>query len=647
MKKLKMKKLTACLLAGAMVFSLTACGGETEAPAAEEPDTTQESAEAEDTESTEAESESTEEEAAAPEAVEASVDFEDGSMSFVAPYLTPTNAAEVELSVVDFAGSKALQVKNLNGKVPFVAFDVTSLLGADVAKVASVEMSLGISYDDGSFSAVSGSVLTWSGEDRHEVANDWSVYMETANPKVASVSIKSGDEFVADAGNIMILSLTSDTGLDAGKGNATLYIDNLRFLDASGNLLSADSSVAFAAPQGFENSGADRSNLASISGAVNFEGFEKSAGGWAQDGLDMPQEIIDALVPGAVVEIEYTSTTGNMWLVMPSADAGWMRVGVGDADGSGQQYAYTNNSGTTAQVTYEQLAAVCGDDVSTWGPTMQCESDGDWEVFSVKVGQAAPSYAVSGAVEFAGFEKSAGGWAQDGLDMPQEIIDALVPGSVVEITYTSTTGNMWLVMPSAEAGWMRVGVGDADGSGQGYAVCDGTKCYVPYEMIAEYCGDDVSTWGPTMQCESDGDWEVYSVKVGKAGEFKPLNHLVKFEGFEKAADGWAQDGLDMPQEIIDALVPGSVVTISYTSETGNMWLVIPSAEAGWMRVGVGDADGSGQGYAVCDGSTCQIPFEMIAEYCGDDVSKWGATMQCESDGAWEVFGVSVGQAPVE
>ena len=47
----------------------------------------------------------------------------------------------------------------------------------------------------------------------------------------------------------------------------------------------------------------------------------------------------------------------------------------------------------------------------------------------------------------------------------------------------------------------------------------------------------------------------------------------------------------MPQEIIDALVPGSVVEINYTSETGNMWLVFPDASNGWTRVGVGDTDG--------------------------------------------------------
>ena len=44
--------------------------------------------------------------------------------------------------------------------------------------------------------------------------------------------------------------------------------------------------------------------------------------------------------------------------------------------------------GKTAQITYEQIAAVCGDDVSTWGARMQFESDGAWKVYAVTVGQS-------------------------------------------------------------------------------------------------------------------------------------------------------------------------------------------------------------------------------------------------------------------
>ena len=108
--------------------------------------------------------------------------------------------------------------------------------------------------------------------------------------------------------------------------------------------------------------------------------------------------------------------------------------------------------------------------------------------------------------------------------------------------------------------------------------------------------------------------------------------------------GWAQNGVAMPQEIIDALVPGSVVSISYSSENGDLWIVMNEAAAGWMRVGQGNADGSGSDSAAFNGSICQITYEQIAALCSDDVSTWGSTMQCEASGAWEVFSVTVGQS---
>ena len=564
----------------------------------------------------------------APTDEAASIDFEDGNMAFVAPYTQPADAADVELSIVDFNGSKALQVKNPTGKVPYIAFDATALLGADVAKVATVEMTVGTSYDNGGFSAVSGKLIAWSGEDLTETTDDWSVYMASKNPAKVVATLAAGEEFIADAGNLLMISLKTDNGVTEGNGNATLYIDNIRFLDASGNLLTADTSVAFVGPEKFAGSGLDVSNLMTVNGAVNFEGFAISGDGWAQAGFTMPQEIIDALVPGSVVEIEFTSENGDMWLVMNEAAVGWSRV----ADNGG---AYINNSHNIAQVTYEQIAAVCGDDVSTWGSTMQCEASGAWEVFSVKVGKAAPVYIMNEAtaVEFADAACSGDAWAQAGAAMPQEILDALVPGSVVEISYTSETGNMWIVMNEAAVGWSRV----ADG---GNSSCYGGKCFVTYEQIAAVCGDDISTWGSTMQFESDSAWEVFAVRVGTANVMKPVNDLVNFEGFATSGDGWAQAGVEMPQEILDALVPGAVVNIAYTSESGDMWIVMNGAAVGWSRV----ADG---GQSVRLNGVCQVTYEQIAAICGDDVSTWGAEMQCESDTAWEVFSVSVGQSPVE
>ena len=607
-------------MAGTMAVSLTACSNNANSDTTTAPSTT------EAVTTTEAATEQTTTEPSATS--NASIDFEDGQMGFVEVYSAPANAADVELNVVDFGGSKALEVKNLTGKVPFVGIDVSSLCGADTAKIASVSMKLGVSYEDGSFSACAGKITTWTGEDLVQTGYDWSVYMESKNPKVATVDV-SGVPFVADAKNIMVLSLETDNGIDAGHGNATLYVDDITFYDASGNVLTADQSVAFAAPAGYSDSGRDSSNLFAVKNAVEFEGFQTSADAWAQAGFTMPQEILDALVPGSVVEIEYKSETGNMWLVMNEAQAGWMRVGQAGTDDP----AYQNNSHNIAQVTYEQLAALCTDDVSTWGSTMQCESDGAWEVFSVKVGQQAKNIAVVNGVDFAGFATKAGAWSQDGFDMPQEIIDALVPGAVVEVTYSSETGNMWLVMPDSTAGWMRVGQAGTEDP----ALCDGQKCYVTYEQIAALCGDDVSTWGARMQCEADGEWEVYSVKVGTAAEFAPVNKLVAFEGFETSGDAWAQAGFTMPQEILDALVPGAVVTIRYSSETGNIWIVMNEAQAGWMRVGQAGTEDP----ALCNGTYAQITYEQLAALCTDDVSTWGSTMQCEADGAWEVYGVWV------
>ena len=628
---MKAKKIAAFLMAMTMGLSLCACGdGNAQSTAGNTAETTQESvaetpAEAE-SESKEAEAENAGE---TTPSGEASIDFEDGLFAFAGNDKTVSPSSDdAVFSVEDFNGSKALKVTT-QGKMPFVGLQMDALLGDKVSSLKTVELTIGIENPDGEFNACSGYIYGLVGEENKKTSEAWSVYLETGNPKVVRYTVPDDQSF--SAANSIVISLETDNGMNAGAAQANLYIDNITFLDADGNVLEADTSAEYVAA----STGDDRSNLYAVSGAVNFEGFACKGDGWAQDGFDMPQEIIDALVPGSVVEITYTSETGDMWLVMPDAEAGWMRVGNGDGD----VFAYRNNAGNIAQITFEQLAELCGDDVSKWGTRMQCEAGGAWEVTSVKVGTKSNPIVASGAVEFAGFTCKGDGWAQDGFDMPQEIIDALVPGSVVEVTYSSETGDMWLVMPDAEAGWMRVGNGDSDV----FAVCDGSKCYVTYEQLAKICGDDVSKWGARMQCEAGGAWEVYGVKVGTAQELQVLNNPVNFEGFACKGDGWAQDGFDMPQEIIDALVPGSVVQVSYTSETGDMWLVIPDAEAGWMRVGNGDGDV----FAASNGSVCQLTFEQIASLCGDDVSKWGARMQCEAGGAWEVFSVVVGTSTEE
>ena len=311
-----------------------------------------------------------------------SVDFEDSNIGFVKLYTREVNADHSELSVVDYHGSKALYVQNVEGKNPYVAFDISSMLGEDVAKVASIEMTIGTEHSTGAFSAISGHIVSWAGAELTEYKDVWSVYMADKNPNRAIAKIGAGEEFVSDASNIIIVTIDTDNGLTEGNGNANLYIDNICFLDAEGKVLQANTTVEFVAPNGFESAGKDLSNLVEMTDTVEFEGFQMKEAGWAQNGLEMPQEIIDALVPGAVVELEYKSDNGDIWIVMPDAQVGWTRVGDGN-NGT----AAINDSCSIAQITYEQIAEFCGEDKTLWGARMQAEASGAWEVFSVKVGK--------------------------------------------------------------------------------------------------------------------------------------------------------------------------------------------------------------------------------------------------------------------
>ncbi len=549
---------------------------------------------------------------------EVSLDFEDGNAGFVAVYEGMANSASATLEVVPYNGSNAMKVTNGNGKVPYIAFDVLSLLGEKAADVASVEMTMGIENPDGKFYACSGEMKLFTGGSLSKMARAWSVYMEKKNPKVAVFEM--GEEAFSEDAPLMVVTLSVDNGSAKGAAPAVLYVDDVRFLDAEGNVIAADSAASFNAPEGF-GGGADMSNLQYLgTDAVELEGMAGlSAGAWSQDGVTMTDEFKAALVPGAVVEISYSSESGDIWLVMPDAAAGWSRIE--------QQTAVTNLSHSTAQITFEQIAAVLGDDISAWGDRMQCESSGAWEVYGVKVGQPTGLQNLANKVSIDGFEKSGSAWGQDGIELTEEQWAMMKPGAVIEINYSSESGDMWIVLPWAEAGWTRIE--------QQTAACNGSICQISYEQIAAVLGDDVSKWGTMLQCESSGAWEVYGVSIASAA-FVPVKGNVLMDGFAPSGAAWSQDGLELTEEQIAMLVPGAVITIQYESENGDMWIVMPDAAAGWSRIQ--------QQTAACDGSVCQITYEQIAEVCGDDVSAWGGRMQCEASGAWTVFAAYIGTA---
>ena len=633
-QKVKRNKYLAVLMSGVMALSAVACGSKTE--------TTDTSAGTTQTAETTADTQQTGDTAggtvaAEPEVVEASVDFEDGNFAFARVCLTKGNPDNSELSVDTFGGSKALHITNVENKNMFVGINVDALLGSDVEKLARIVMDIGTEHSDG-FHATSGKFYTYTGEKLTEnKAGTWSVYLESANPNRLSFDVSG---FVAGADNYILLTKETETSQTAGD----LYIDNIAFYDAAGNLLTADSSADFGSPQGFENSGEDRSNLFGISGEVVMD-LEGAGDAWSQIGYQaFTDEEWEALTtPGSVVEISYSSESGYMWMGLSGNN--WLRIGVGDQDGSGQQYSYLNNSRNIAQITYEQIAAVCGDDTSAWDNAIFLESDSAFEVYSVKIGQQAANLIALNTVDL-GIEGAGGAWSQIGYqELTEEQLEVLhSEDSVVVVEYSSEDGDLWIGLSGDN--WMRVGVGDADGSGGVNAITDGSKCYVTYDMIASICGDDPSAWDKSIFIESDTDFEVYSVKVGHAAEFIPNNHQID-AGISGAGDAWSQIdyGITLSDEAVEALkTPGSVVNVSYASEGGECWIVMTSGDNGWVRVGVGDYDGSGQGYAVFDGSLCQVTHDMIAEWYGDDPETWGNQIVVEAASAFEVYGVTIGQS---
>ena len=553
-----------------------------------------------------------------------SVTFDDGNFGFVTIYDGRANADASTLEVVEVNGNNVLKVTNGSGKVPYVAIDVWSLLGENAANVASIEMLMGIENPDGKFYACSGSLILWTDGKLSSTTHDWSVYLQKKNPKVATFALADYEAFSAE-NSVAVLTLSTDNGATAGAANANLLIYNISFKDASGNVLTADTTATFAAPEGFSGE-KDMSNLKYLKNTVSFDAMSGISGGaWGQNGVEMPEEFLAALVPGSVIEIEYatTSATGDLWIVMPWAEAGWIRVA--------QQSAAKNNSLNICQITYEEIAALCGEDTSKWGAMFQCESDGDWQVYSVKVGQDSGLKTTIGKTALEGAACTGTAWGQNGFSLTEEQVALLKAGCVIEIEYSSTSGDMWIVLPDAAAGWTRIEMMTA--------ACNGSVCQITFEQIAAVLGDDVSAWfgaeEKRLQFEASGDWEVYAASIcsGVAVEVSGLVDL----GIACTGTAWGQNGANLTEEQMALLVPGSVITIKYNSTSGDMWIVLPDAAAGWTRIEMMTA--------TCDGETCWIPFEQIAAVLGDDVSQWFANdtrLQFEASGDWEVYSVAVG-----
>ncbi len=642
---MKTKKFLALLLSAAMVVSMVGCGGkkkDAEKPADNKPVDTQTTVDDQKTDK--------------PVVVlptDASLDFEDGSLSFAGylkNFVGGTGAAD--LSVAEFNGSKALKLAYA-GKNPCVAFDLGALLGDKVADVASIEFTIGT--DTGAtFSACTG-VYQLSGVDGAK----WSVYVESGNPKRYTMTVPEG--VVLANGDAFAISLGEAV---AGVANVTVYIDNIAFKDAAGNIIAADTAAEFAL------TGA-ASGLPELAGAVDI-GFTAKAGGWSQAGVAWAG-IAEYFKPGMTIEVEYAckdadgkdspiwfvfngltdeNGEGWGWVRCSSEDDGWLIPGASYAAGK-------------VQIPYEALAAYWGDGFETRfadGAELQGEGQYDWEIFAISIGKVSNMPVLADAVDM-GFSAKAGGWSQSGKAFA-DVAEFFKPGTTLEIEYAckDADGNdcpIWFVFN---------GLTDENGEGWGWVRCSSEDdgwlipgatygsgiMQVPYEALAAYWGDGFETRfadGAELQGEGQYDWEIYSIAVGVAP-------LVPFENaediaFSAKAAGWSQAGKAWA-DIASYIAPGCILEIEYACKDadGNdcpIWFVFN---------GLTDENGEGWGWVRCssedDGwlipgakyaeGIMQVPYSALAAYWGDGFETRfadGAELQGEGQYDWEIYSIAV------
>ena len=646
---MKAKKLFALLLCAIMLLSLVGCKEKEDTKETDSPtgvtdqETDKEDIKDDDTEDKKETNEPV------VEVKEASIDFEDGLYEFVAVYKAPSNADASELSIADFNNSKALKVTNMNGKIPYIAIDIASLVGDKIADVRTITMDVGTEHPDGKFYATSGKITAYSGEGRRESNDPFSVYLATKNPNTAKAVLDKGEEFISGYQNMIILSLQTDNGPSAGGPNANIFIDNIRVMDEAGNVIKADSTVAFAEPPGFSE--VDRTNLIPVKNEIELwsnDGDIAYKQGTGMNTLAMGGTIDPALIKENTVINIYYESQGDMWLVAQSwedgAPFGWQRVADGGA-------SIKNPSGTIAQITYEQMVEYCQtDDFVTYLSQLQCESDLDWTVSSVTIGERSGIVSLRDEIEI-GSGGSAGEYAQSAdmttLAWGGTLDPALIqPGCIINIDYKSE-GRMWLVAQSwadgAPFSWQRVGF---DGP-EGVPADDGKRAQITYDQLVQACGtDDFVTYLSQLQCESDMPWEVYSVSIGYPSGIVSVKNEVQI-GNGGSAGEYAQSA-DMTTLAWDGtldpalLQPGCVITIDYKSD-GFIWLVAQSwvdgAPFSWQRVGF---DGP-EGKPADDGKRAQITYDQLVQACGtDDFVTYLSQLQCESDMPWEVYKVTLG-----
>lgn len=118
-------------------------------------------------------------------------------------------------------------------------------------------------------------------------------------------------------------------------------------------------------------------------------------------------------------------------------------------------------------------------------------------------------------------------WSQVGIMLNQEQKDLLIPGSVVQITYTSASP-IWLVAMSSfenmnPNGLIIRAIDENTYENEGYIKLTNPEENIytiqfPYELLEKYFGSNFKDYLMMLQCEGSSDWAVYSLAIGMRKE---------------------------------------------------------------------------------------------------------------------------------
>jgi hypothetical protein len=312
--------------------------------------------------------------------------FTGGKYEFLSVDESPAGANRARLSLADYNGGKAVRAE-LNGNgIPYIVIDASSILGKSVASLREMQVTIGVENPSGEFYAVSGDIRAYSGADRTESRDPWSVYLPNKNPNIARAVLDEGEEFIPGAYNFFILTRKEDVALGEGKPPSHLVISEIHFFDVNGKEMRVNPDAGFSAPEGFGE--LDRSNLLPVSDEIFIEKSDGTSKNWGQAvALDTAKNggSFDAslLGPRAVITVYYASGSPpelilQSWTQGAPEGSGWAKTAP----------AAVNNSASAAQYTYAGMAAAFGtEDFAPWLDKLYVgDTGGDLTVYAVTVG---------------------------------------------------------------------------------------------------------------------------------------------------------------------------------------------------------------------------------------------------------------------